>query len=316
MLSPERLPASTTLDRHAALVNRALAHIDAHLDQPLDAPTLADRAALSRHHFHRVFAAQVGCSVGSYVTWRRLQRACALLVSGREPVLEVALAVGFESSQALAKALRRELGTSASAVRRGDLAVWSELWTPWRAPGLATPVKGNPMEPTRYADLPAGLWSLTATARGMVQRTLTRAAQQAYGELMPAVARAGLMPRLRSCISLCPDDAQGPDDPQCRFVAGVVFGYALADGSGQGERPDLALTGTLAWQALAPGRHAVFAHVGPYDQLYRSWHAIYHDWLPTCGETLRDDPPLEVMLNDASQTPAAELRTEIWIPLR
>jgi AraC family transcriptional regulator len=172
------------------------------------------------------------------------------------------------------------------------------------------------IEPTRFAELPAGLFSLTATARGMVKRTMVRAAQQAYGELMPAVARAGLMDQLRSVISLCPDDAQGPDDPQCRFVAGVVFGYAMADGSGFGAQPALELSGSLAWQALTPGRHAVFTHLGPYDQLYRSWHAIYHDWLPGCGQTLRDDPPLELMLSDASVTPAAQLRTEIWIPLR
>jgi AraC family transcriptional regulator len=172
------------------------------------------------------------------------------------------------------------------------------------------------MTPTRFAELPAGLFSLTATARGMVDRTMVRAAQQAYGELMPAVTQAGLMAQVRSCISLSPDDAQGPDDPQCRFVAGVVFGYAMAEGSGKGAQPEISLSGSLAWQALAPGRHAVFTHVGPYDQLYRSWHATYHDWLPNSGEALRDDPPLELVLSDASVTPAAELRTEIWIPLR
>ena len=90
-------PASNRSARHAALIARALAHVETHLDAPLTAAVLADKAAMSRHHFHRMFQAHVGCSVSNYLEWRRLQRACALLTSGMEPVLEVALAVGYLS---------------------------------------------------------------------------------------------------------------------------------------------------------------------------------------------------------------------------
>ena len=123
------MPSSppTTAQRHTALLARALAHVDAHLDQPLPAPALADVAAMSRHHFHRLFQAYLGCSVGDYVTTRRLQRAGALLLSGPEPVLEIALAVGYDSAQALAKAMRRELDTTPTAVRHGDTTAWQHL---------------------------------------------------------------------------------------------------------------------------------------------------------------------------------------------
>lgn len=302
--------------RQAEAVARAVAYIDAHLDQPLDAAMVAERAALSRFHFHRVFAAHLGCSVGTYVTWRRLQRACALLVSGRESVLEVALEVGYESAQALAKAMRRELGTSPTAVRQGHSGPWQDGRPPWRSPEGLPPKEGVPlMDVTRYTELPPGLSALTATARGMVNRTMTRSAQLAFGELMPAIQKAGLMPRAWTWMALCPDDAQGPDDPNCRYVAGVVFGHAMATGEGPGERPDLPLTGSLAWQALAPGRYAVFTHIGPYTELHKVWTTIYRDWLPASGETLREVPPLELMINSPQDTPADRLHTEIWIPV-
>lgn len=301
-------------DRQAALIARALACIDARLSQPLHAGELADRAAMSRHHFHRMFRAYVHCSVGSYITWRRLQRACALLTSGDEPVLEIALAVGFESAQALAKALRRELGTTATAVRRGQAAPWTNLLYPRRLPRHQA--HGEPeMQVTRFATLPEGLVALTATARGMVDHHMTRAAQQAYGELMPAVGRAGLMPRVASLISIVPDDPQGPDDPQCRFVAGVLFGYAMADGSGEGQQPELPLHGTLAWQALSAGRYAVFTHHGPYTTLHTSWDAIYRRWPPASGQTLRDAPPLELVIEHPGNTAPDDLHTEIWLPI-
>lgn len=67
--TPERSPQHQR-QRQAELIARALAHIDARLDQPLTADVLADRAAMSRFHFHRVFFAHLGCSVGTYVGWR------------------------------------------------------------------------------------------------------------------------------------------------------------------------------------------------------------------------------------------------------
>ncbi len=290
-------------------IARSLVHIDAHLDQALPAPRLADVAGVSRHHFHRLFQAQVGCSVGQYVTARRLRRACALLVSGGDPVLDVALAVGYESAQALAKAMRRDLDTTPTAVRDGTAVALPSL----PLPALAGDC---PMPPVRFATVPEGLVALTTTARGMVGRTLERAARQAIGELLGAVQQAGLAPRVRSRIALSPDDPEGPDDPHCRYVAGMLFGHCLATGEGACEQPDLALTGTLAWWPLAAGRHAVFSHVGPYSTLHRSWRAIYRDWLPTSGETLQDAAPLELLRNSPADTPPERLHTEIWLPLR
>jgi AraC family transcriptional regulator len=308
----------TPAQRQWQLIGRALAHVESHLGEPLDAGVLADRAAMSRHHFHRVFQAHVGQSVAGYVTGRRLQRACAMLASGREPVADIAWAVGYESAQALAKAMRRELDATPSQVRRGHAVVWPHLLHPTR---LRHPQPSHaegelPMQPTRMTTLPTGLVALTTTARGMVGHTLERAAQQAFGELIPAVRLAGLMDQARSCIALSPDDPQGPDDPNCRYVAGLVFGYELARLQGQCTQPALALTGTLAWWPIADGPYAVFTHLGPYSTLYRSWTAIYRDWLPASGQQLRDVPPLELVLNSPADTPPEKLHTEIWVPVR
>lgn len=162
------------------------------------------------------------------------------------------------------------------------------------------------IEPTRFTELDPQrpLTALTATARGMVANTLTRAAQQAFGELMTAIGQAGQMHAIRSCIALAPDDAKGPDDPECRYIAGVLFGHRIDTAEGDCLQPDIPLGGSLAWTPLAPGRYAVFTHIGPYDTLHRSWNAIYRDWLPASGLALRDVPPLEVCITTPDTTPA------------
>lgn len=323
MLTPES--TTHTPARPPRAVERALSHVDAHFAEPLTALELAQHAACSPYHFHRLFAAYMGCSVGTYITWLRMQRAAALLASGEESVLHIALEVGFESGQSLAKAMRRAWGTTPTAIRRGQAHPHILLEVPWQPGRGPLPARQSPhpshqenlmLSLTRYDNLPTGLVALTTTARGMVGNTLERAARQAFDELASAVAQAGLMPRAWSWLAICPDDPQGPDDPNCRYVAGVLFGYAMHTAQGQCEQPaQVQLSGTLAWQSVAAGRNAVFTHKGSYATLYLTWAAIYRDWLPTSGHTLRDAPSLELMVNDPKVTPVEELLTEIWLPV-
>lgn len=298
-------PAPSTPDtriRYLELLARAVAHLQEHLAEPLDTEALARQAAMSPFHFHRMFRAYFGTTVGGYVTWRRLQRACELLGEGRMTVLEVALAVGYESAQALAKAMRRELDTTPTAVRAGGAPSWQRLFER-RAGGVAAGESFAPM-PSFVALPPA--WVLTATGRGMHEGDMARAAKQGFDELWPAVAAAGLLPQVQRCIAIFPDEPQGPDDQQARMWCGAVFGARI---------DTLALAGTLAWQPLPAGRHAVFRHVGPYTGLHQAWRAVYSQWLPATGYALRDVPPFEQYLDAPGAVPAAQLRTDLHLPI-
>jgi len=66
--------ADPALQRPVRYLNplaRAAAHVDAHLDSDLGADVLAQRAAMSRHHVHRIFRACFGTTVQACVTcWR------------------------------------------------------------------------------------------------------------------------------------------------------------------------------------------------------------------------------------------------------
>lgn len=184
------------------------------------------------------------------------------------------------------------------------------------ATGGPTP-PARPMQPVRRVSLDPAvpLQVLTAMARGMIEHNFIRAAQRAQTELMTAAAGAGLLHDIRSRVGLFPDVPKPPNDAKCRYIAGVLFGHDLATGQGRCQRPAVTLTGSLAWATLAPGRHAIFMHVGPYDTMHRTWQAIYSDWLPASGEVLRRAPPMELSINSPDDVPPEELRTEIWIPL-
>lgn len=309
-LEPRREPPSRH-QRHLARLARAVTYLDGHLATPLDTRNLATHAALSPFHFHRLFQAYFGTTVSGYLTWRRLQKACELLTRTDAAVLEVALEVGYTSAQALAKAMRRELDTTPTAVRKGLSPRWQQLFERRACGAEAKDDHGLKPRMTHTPELHV----LTAIGRGMDQGSMHRAARQALGELIPTLTLAGLMPRMKTCVALMADEPQGPEDQQARMQVGAIFDFHLHRREGLITRPEVPLTGSLHWQTLPAGRHAVFSHQGSHRQLHKSWGAIYRDWLPHTGYLLRDAPPFEYFLNDPRWTAEADLRTDIYIPL-
>lgn len=83
--------------------------------------SLADLAAgvgLSPFHFARAFRKSVGTPPHRYLMQLRIERACALLAHTEMSVTEIALEVGYESSQSLARAFGAEMGVNPSRWRR------------------------------------------------------------------------------------------------------------------------------------------------------------------------------------------------------
>ncbi|PIF74612.1 AraC family transcriptional regulator [Variovorax sp. 54] len=300
--------------RYLELLSRAAAHIDAHLGESLDGALLADMAAMSRYHFHRIFRAYFGITVGGYVTWRRLQRACELLADNPVSVTDVALQVGYESAQALAKAMRRELDTTPMAVRAGEAPRWQQLFDRRPSPDPDA-VHQDPVLRPQMLDVPA-LAVLTATARGMKDGVRTGAAQRAFEELVPAVRAAGLLPRARSWVAVFPDEPQGPDDQEARMLCGILFDHSLAERTGTPDQPALSLAGSLEWCHLPAGRCAVFTHRGAHTLLHAAWTAIYRDWLPATGYALRDVPCFIHYVNDPREPLGDAWRTHLYLPLQ
>src|SRR6266852_4634364 len=99
-------------------MHRVLEHIDRRLDQPLDLETLADVAFFSPYHFHRLFSAWMGETLGDYLRRRRLEvAAMRLAAQPRLSVLEVSLSVGFGSAEAFARAFKAHFKYSPTSWR-------------------------------------------------------------------------------------------------------------------------------------------------------------------------------------------------------
>lgn len=78
---------------------------------------VANHCAISPYHFHRLFKSVFHETPQQYIRRTHLQLAIHYLIQSNDSVTDIAQRCAFSSSQALAKALKRELGLNAKQIR-------------------------------------------------------------------------------------------------------------------------------------------------------------------------------------------------------
>ena len=97
--------------RENSIVDEADRYIDEHIEEPVTVEELAGQVHLSKYYFVRRFKELSGVTVHSYITHKRLMRACELLKEGEE-VMSVFGQVGFSDYSVFLRNFRRVYGIS------------------------------------------------------------------------------------------------------------------------------------------------------------------------------------------------------------
>jgi AraC-like DNA-binding protein len=106
----------------SGVMHAVVEYILLNMESPLSIEILAKQAALSVPRFKARFRAETGFPPAEFVLHRRIERAGQLLAAGNLSILEVAVQVGFCSSQYFASAFRRVTGLTPTAYRAQAVA--------------------------------------------------------------------------------------------------------------------------------------------------------------------------------------------------
>ena len=101
-----------------AFIHDLLGWIDNNLDSRLDIDTVARRAGYSKWHLQRIFKEHTGHPLGEYIRAQKLQKSVERLAHSNEPILNVAIALGFDSQQSFNRSFKRQFGQAPGAWRR------------------------------------------------------------------------------------------------------------------------------------------------------------------------------------------------------
>ena len=278
-----------TYNDYVQRINKVVAYINNHLDETLDLKTLANEAALSDFHFHRIFKALKGEAIGGYITRLRLEATARLLRYTALTIEEIAFNIGYETPASLSKAFKKQYGISPTEYRtnKDTYIMKKEIINPdlvLKAPKLVTLEHKNLI----YVALTGAYGSLDYG--------------KAYEQLWAVIKAQKLFTKgIESiCISY--------DDPK------------ITEGSLQRSDVCLAIHKSatpqeeVSCKTLAGGKYAVFFYQGSYENLSQVYDTAVR-WVIDHEYTLREEPFFEKYLNDARRTPKEKLKTEIYIPI-
>jgi AraC family transcriptional regulator len=80
-------------------------------------------------------------------------------------------------------------------------------------------------------------------------------------------------------------------------------------------KDDFAANGDVEVQTLGGGQYVTAVHRGSYQKIKDSFRYLMSKWLPLNGRRMRDAPCLEIYLDDPGNTPEAEVRTKLCVPV-
>lgn len=292
-------------------VQPALAFAAAHPDGDLSLAALAGQARLSEYHLHRVFTATLGETPKQLTSRLRLARAAAMLLAGNNPVLDVALACGYQSHEVFCRAFRRQFGISPTAYRQRGFAGQT---------GTAEAVR-HASEVNRIGPC-VRLYRMTAEEENVQRMTYSVTTKEIAAQpvlvVRRRVKRAEIAKMIGESLPLVFMHAQKAGAaltglPFARYLdwgpgmTTLEAGMRVASGAAASEGEVLADT-------LPGGLVAATIHEGLYDKLPEA-HAALQQWIEEQGFKAAG-APWESYLNDPGEYPdPKDWKTEVVWPI-
>jgi len=291
----------TAADAYRNRFRKVLEHIDAHLEEELPLEKLSALASFSKFHFHRQFSELLGLAIHQYVHLARMKHAAyALAFRNERPILEIALACGYQSHESFSRAFRKTVGQTPSAFRRDPRwDTWQTIQQPLNESRSRSMNEEHPADAVRVIDFPETR-AATLEHRGaphLLVHSIRRFIEWRKDNRLP--------PRVSATFNVLYDDPETTPPAAFRFALCAATDREIA-GNAQG-----VVAGTIP-----AGRCAVLRHVGPDDRLPAAVRYLYATWLPESGEEPRDFPLFLQRLTFFPDVPEQEAITDIFLPIR
>ena len=277
-------------------------------DRRLSLAEAAALAASSPSHFQRRFTKLLSESPTQYQRRQRLERGASLLLSTEARIIDVAVAVGFESHEAFTRAFRSHFGVSPKTYRtrsqrHGPAATQWVLRT-----GPCVAVYGIDLSTKRKE--PAMTYEIERQTLVEVPVLFSRRRvdREHFAEVLADVLPAVFGYAMETGLAMTGPPFVRYVDQSAAFFE-IEAGVPLAEPAVvSDDRPEIVAG------SLPAGDAAVTIHVGPYDQLGDA-HVALDRWMnehsvkPSGG-------PWEIYLTDPAEVPdPADWQTQVVWPL-
>lgn len=282
-------------------LNRAMAYIEAHIDDDLALADVSNVTAYSRYHFGRLFYYIAGMPLSEYIRKRKLSSAALNLQSGGSKVIDLAIMYGYDSADSFTRAFVKQHGVTPSAARKSGVAL--TLF-----PSLTFQIKIKGVQAMNWRIEEREAFEVFG-----VERIFRSNKQDKVPNFWTEIQKSGEYEKLRQAAGA----KLGEDGKHCvnavcgyREPGGDSFPYMIC----AWKKPDSDWAGFRTAQ-IPKTTWAVFRS-GKTDSIGTEiptlFSQAYSEWLPTSGYDKTAGPDMEIYYT----APDGKHYEEVWIPVK
>lgn len=311
------LPNEANVREYIRRVCMAMDYISAHLAENPTLDEIAEAAAFSKFHFHRVFKGVTGETVAEFTRRLRLERSAQyLLFDMHRDVTDIAFAVGFSSSQNFATAFRKHFRQSPSEYRAHHAAQQSKnsnaVGNDSNAENAAAAYLSNWINQVwpdieRSQHMNVEVKDLPEFHVAYVRHLGPygeEGSAAAWGRLMQWAGPRGFAMMGAKMIGICWDSPELTPPEKVRYDACIQVPLGTKT------------EGEIGTQTIAGGKYAVYHAEITTEEFGGIWNKMMCEWLPQSGYQPDDRPCYELYLNHADMHPEKKWIVEIHVPVK
>jgi len=105
------------LNYYVSVINKTVEYIEDSISERLTLAELSSKFNISDFHFNRMFKTVTGITLKQYILGRKLIKAMEQLNSTTQPIIDIALDLGFEYPEVFSRAFKKQFGLSPACFR-------------------------------------------------------------------------------------------------------------------------------------------------------------------------------------------------------
>lgn len=280
------------MDRqYGDLINYLDEIIVADLSSQHHVDNLSQKAGLSKFHLHRIFAAQTGFEIAEYIQRRKMERALAMLnANTANSVIDIALAVGYESHSAFSRVFKQSYGITPNQVQKG---------------AYYEPLIKYKKKRKQELDVPATSWLylpelpiLGKFCKGFEHASFARIASTTFEHLT----------ELSDCSDYiaCEPVGVSMNNPWSQEHREAQFFCGLLSGLEQVDKKQLEL---FTWPE---GHYISTTYTGPYRLMWQFISQLHSRWAEQGKVKLTTRQVIQRYLNHPRETSPEALKTQLY----
>lgn len=282
---------SSSQQEYEQRINRVLTYIYTNLSKDLSVDELAKVSCFSPYHFHRLFTALVGESVGSYQRRLRLEKANHMLrFNPSKSITDIALDMGFNSPGAFNRAFKKLFNCKPGEVRMKERVKFQQAMTE----GVATPDCIKEYSITKMKERRVFFTPYVGPYGDEY------VSEQWCSHIQDAQQKDVISDKT-SFIGIVHDDPDITSENQCRYDCCITTESFVHD----------------KIKTIAGGSYAIFQFSGSCEEVFQAYRWIYGQWFPQSGYEPANLPSYEEYCHFKVNTPiiAKLFRYNICIPV-